>query len=472
MTDALALAAGVHDGRWSATELTGAALDRIARHDTLLKCFTHVRAEAALAEAGRADAARARGKPVGPLAGVPFAVKNLFDVVGHTTLAGSHVLANGPVATRDATAVARLRQAGAILLGMLNMDEFAYGFSTENAHYGTTANPHDPSLIAGGSSGGSAASVAAGLVALSLGSDTNGSIRVPASLCGVFGLKPTYGRLSRAGAFPLSASLDCVGPFARSLRDLALAYELMQGADARDPVQAAQPRADIFDPVLAELDTRPAPGPAMRVGVLQGWFRQGASEQALAATDAVANALHLAGASIEPVLLEDAEAARSAAFCLTGAEAGTLHLPWLTTRAAEYDPAVRDRLIAGAMIPAAVVIQAQRLRSHFQAQVARLFEGADLLLAPATPCAAVPHGEATMPLDGKLVSARANMGLYTQPISFVGLPVVTVPVQFDGDRLPIGVQLITQPWAEGLALRVAAMLEQAGVARCRLLAYG
>ena len=471
MSDATALAAGVRHGRWSATELTRAALDRIGRHDTLLNCFTHVRAAAAIEEAGRVDAARARGEPLGPLAGVPFAAKNLFDVAGHTTLAGSRLLAGRPPATHDATAVARLRQAGAILLGMLNMDEFAYGFSTENGHYGTTGNPHDPSLIAGGSSGGSAAAVAAGLVVLSLGSDTNGSIRVPASLCGVFGLKPTYGRLSRAGAFPLSASLDHVGPFARSVRDLALAYELMQGADPSDPVQAAQSRAGIFDPVLAGLDLLPSAGDGLRVGVLQGWFRHGASRQALAAIEAVATALGLAGASIEPVLLEDAEAARSAAFCITGAEAGALHLPWLAGRASEYDPAVRDRLIAGAMIPAAVVIQAQRVRSHFRQQVAQLFEHVDLLLAPATPCAAVPPGQATMMLDGRAVPARANMGLYTQPISFIGLPVVTVPLQSPDDRLPIGVQLIARPWAEGLALQVAALLEGRGITGTRLLAY-
>ncbi|MGI4745289.1 MAG: AtzE family amidohydrolase [Janthinobacterium lividum] len=464
MSDATMLADGVRTGRWSAVELVDRALDRIGRHDPLLNCFTHVRAHEALDEAAASDAARARGEVQGPLAGVPFAVKNLFDVAGQTTIAGSRVLAGQAPAERDATAVARLRQAGAILLGQLNMDEFAYGFSTENSHYGTTANPHDPDCIAGGSSGGSAAAVAAGLVTLSLGSDTNGSIRVPASLCGVFGMKPTYGRLSRAGAFPFVASLDHVGPFARSVRDLALAYELMQGADDRDPVQTNQGH----DPVLAGLDVRPA---GLRVGVLQGWFRRGASDQALAAIDRIAQVLAGAGASVEPAVLEDAETARSAAFVLTGAEGGALHLPWLATDAGSYDPAVRDRLIAGAMIPASVVIQAQRVRSHFRAQVARLFETTDVLLAPATPFPAVPRGQAMIMLDGKPVSARANMGLYTQPISFVGLPVVTVPIQREQDRLPIGVQLITRPWAESLGLRVAAMLEHDGITHVRRLAY-
>ncbi|NPD67419.1 AtzE family amidohydrolase [Lichenicola cladoniae] len=467
MIDATVLADGVRTGRWSAVELVRQALDRIGRHDPLLNCFTHVRSTDSLDEAAASDAARARGEVQGPLAGVPFAVKNLFDVAGHTTIAGSRVLAGHPPAERDATIVARLRQAGAILLGQLNMDEFAYGFSTENSHYGTTANPHDPDCIAGGSSGGSAAAVAAGLVALSLGSDTNGSIRVPASLCGVFGLKPTYGRLSRAGAFPFVASLDHVGPFARSVRDLALAYELMQGADDRDPVMARRGH----DPALAGLGAGTGLPPGFRVGVLQGWFRRGASDQALAAVDHVAQALARAGAIVEPAVLEDAETARSAAFVMTGAEGGALHLPWLATDAGSYDPAVRDRLIAGAMIPASVVIQAQRVRSHFRAQVARLFETTDLLLAPATPFPAVRRGHATIMLDGKPVSARANMGLYTQPISFVGLPVVNVPIQHEQDRLPIGVQVITRPWAESLGLRVAAILERDDITRVRELAY-
>ena len=464
MSGAGSLAAAVRSGGRSAADVVQDALDRIRRHDGLLNCFTHLRSEAALAEAARLDAARRRGEAAGPLAGVPFAVKNLFDVAGATTVAGSRLLADAPPATRDATVVARLRAAGAILLGQLNMDEFAYGFSTENSHYGDTANPHDPSCIAGGSSGGSAAAVAAGLVPLSLGSDTNGSIRVPASLCGVFGLKPTYGRLSRAGAFPFVHSLDHVGPFAREVRDLSLAYDLMQGPDARDPAQAAR----AADPSLPELDVPPA---GLRVGVLGGWFTQGASAQALAAVAQVADALARAGASIDPVLFEDAELARAAAFCLTAAEGGALHLPWLRTDAHRYDPAVRDRLIAGAMIPSAVVLQAQRVRSHVRTQAARLFERVDLLLAPATPFPAVKRGQATILLDGQPVSARANMGLYAQPISFIGLPVVTVPCQGEHEPLPIGVQLVTRPWAEALALRTARMLERAGATACRTLGY-
>jgi 1-carboxybiuret hydrolase len=457
MMDARGCAEAVHDGRTSAVALVREALDRIDRDDGALNCFTLVRREAALAEAATLDRRRRAGEPLGPLPGVPFAVKNLFDVEGLTTTAGSRLLAGAAPAGQDATVVARLRDAGAILLGCLNMDEFAYGFSTENAHYGATRNPHDPSRIAGGSSGGSAAAVAAGFVPLSLGSDTNGSIRVPASLCGVFGLKPTFGRLSRAGAFPFVHSLDHVGPFARTAADLALAYDVMQGPDPRDPAQSRRPAEPVgsLDGAL----------PPLRVGVLGGWFRRGASVQALRAVERVASAL--GGAMV--VELPDAERARSAAFCLTGAEGGTLHHETLATRAHQYDPAVRDRLLAGLMMPAAVPLQAQRFRSAFREQAAELFRSVDLLLAPATPVPAVPLGHATMLLDGKEVPARANLGLYTQPISFIGLPVVTVPVQAPEDALPIGVQLIARPWDEALALRTAAALERSGAVNAKVI---
>ena len=464
MTDACDLAAAVRGRTRSAASVVQAALDRVARHDPVLNCFTRLRAAAALAEAAALDEAIARGEPAGPLAGVPFAVKNLFDVAGDTTVAGSAVLADAPPATRDATVVARLRDAGAILLGQLNMDEFAYGFATENLHYGDTANPHDPACIAGGSSGGSAAAVAAGLVPLSLGTDTNGSIRVPASLCGVWGCKPTYGRLSRAGVFPFVHGLDHVGPFARSVRDLAVAYDLMQGPDLDDPAQSER----TVEPASTGLED---PVPGLRVGVLGGWFRDNASDQALSAVQRVAEALRRAGAAVDAVELAGAEAARSAAFCLTGAEGGALHLPWLRTRGHLYDPRVRDRLIAGAMLPAAVVVQAQRIRAALRDEAARLFERVDLLLAPATPCAAVPRGDALIRLGGREASARANLGLLTQPISFIGLPVVSVPAQAPEDRLPIGVQLIARPWAEALALRVARQLERDGISTCRELAY-
>src|SRR5438874_12060134 len=234
-------AAAVTDGHTSASAVVRAALARIAADNPVLNAFTAVLEDRALAKARAIDAARLAGHPLGALAGVPFAVKNLFDVAGLPTLAGSKINRERAPAPRDATLIARLEANGAVLVGALNMGEYAYDFTGENVHYGPSRNPHDVARMTGGSSGGSGGAVAGGLVPLALGSDTNGSIRVPASLCGVFGLKPTYGRLSRAHTFPFVASFDHLGPLARTTTDLALAYDAMQGHDADDPVCADRP---------------------------------------------------------------------------------------------------------------------------------------------------------------------------------------------------------------------------------------
>jgi len=228
---ATAIAQAVANKKLSALEATDAVLARIDARDCVLNAFTDLTAERARARASAIDADIAAGKPVGPLAGVPFAVKNLFDVQGLTTRAGSKINRDLPPAPRDATLIERMEAAGAVLVGALNMGEYAYDFTGENIHDGNSCNPHDPTRMTGGSSGGSGGAVGGRLVPIALGSDTNGSIRVPASFCGVFGLKPTYGRLSRARSFPFVASLDHLGPLARSVEDLAAAYGAMQGGD-------------------------------------------------------------------------------------------------------------------------------------------------------------------------------------------------------------------------------------------------
>lgn len=449
---ALQIAEDVRAGRTTARVVTEAALSRIAQQDGEINAFTAVTADRALAAADKVDAARAEGRPLGPLAGVPFAVKNLFDIAGLPTLAGSKIRREAAPPSRDATLVQRLTAAGAVLVGALNMDEFAYGFVTENAHAGPVRNPHDPSRIAGGSSGGSAAAVSAGLVPLSLGSDTNGSIRIPAGLCGVFGLKPTYGRLSRQGVFPFVESLDHVGPFARSVEELALAYDVLQGPDLEGDaicVREAEPLSNRLD-ALAEQP--------LRVGVLGGWFQQGAFPEVLAALEQVAQAL----SADTGVTLPGAQAARAAAFCLTAFEGGELHHADLAARAMDYDPAVRDRLLAGALLPEGVAQAARRYRTIFRDQVAEVFQRYDVLLAPASVCPAPPIGQATMEMDGVPVSVRKNLGAFTQPISYIGLPVVAAPVNRPG-QLPIGVQIIAPPWSEDLAFAAALRLQRAGV---------
>jgi len=448
------IAGAVAAGETTAVAVVETALRRIAERDKTLNTFTAVTAERALAKARAIDADRAAGKPLGPLAGVPFAVKNLFDVAGIATLAGSKINRDRPPAAADATLIARLEAAGAVLVGALNMGEYAYDFTGENVHDGPARNPHDLTRMTGGSSGGSGSAVAGGLVPLALGSDTNGSIRVPSSLCGIFGLKPTYGRLTRARSFPFVASLDHLGPFARSVRDLALSYDAMQGPDADDAACTNRP----FEPATPLLE-RGLDG--LRIAVAGGYFKQGAFPEALTALERVAKA---AGARSE-IEIPEAARARAAAYVITATEGAALHLDRLRRQARDFDPAVRDRLIAGAVVPSTLVVKAQLFRRWYRARVLELFESCDAILAPATPCTAPKIGQQTFMLDGVELPVRPNMGLYTQPISFIGLPVVAVPVPLT--PLPIGVQIIAAPWREDVALRVAYALEQMGAVAAR-----
>ncbi len=460
------MTAAVRSERSTVAALVDATLDRIAATDGRINAFTEVVGERARQRAARLDAAlgapgqqalRAR-----PLLGMPFAVKNLFDVAGIPTLAGSRIERDAAPASDDALLVRRLEAAGAVLVGALNMDEYAYGFTTENSHAGPTRNPHDLRCSAGGSSGGSGAAVAAGQVPVTLGSDTNGSIRVPASLNGVFGLKPTFGRLPRTGSYPFVSSLDHLGPFARSVRDLAAVYDAMQGPESGpviDPGCAQRP----VDPVSPGLDDGIG---GLRIGVLDGWFRQRATDEALACVAAVAEAL---GADAR-VQLPLVEAGRAAAFLVTNSEAAALHLPDLRRRPADFEPLSRDRFLAGALLPAAWIARAQRVRRRYAEAVATVFERFDLLIAAATPCAALPIGTEWFELGGERLPLRPNLGLLTQPISCIGLPVCVVPVWRDRAALPIGVQLIAAPWREDLVLRAAATLEAAGVVRAPIAA--
>ena len=459
---AAAMAAAVRTGAVSASDLVRASLARIAHTDERVNAFTDVTEQRALRAAAALDARLAAGDPTAhalPLPGVPFAVKNLYDVAGITTLAGSKIERGRPAAAHDAPLVARLQAAGAVLVGALNMDEYAYGFTTENSHEGATHNPHDLARIAGGSSGGSAAAVAAGQVPLTLGSDTNGSIRVPASLCGTFGLKPTYGRLPRNGTYPFVASLDHLGPFARSPLDLALVYDAMQGFDARDPGCVTRPVEPTVDALALGIG-------GLRIATLGGYFAGNAGPDARAALARVAHALD----ATRVVELPEVARARAAAFIISNAEGGGLHLPDLRTRAGDFEPLSRDRFLAGALLPAAWVQQAQRLRRWFALRAAELFEEVDVLLAPATPCVAPTIGTEWIEINGQRLPARASMGLLTQPISCIGLPVCAVPVWGAHESLPIGVQVITAPWREDLALRVAHHLHASGVAMSKVAA--
>jgi amidase/aspartyl-tRNA(Asn)/glutamyl-tRNA(Gln) amidotransferase subunit A len=456
----LTIARAVAAGELSAREAVDAAIARIEAQDGRCNAFTLRTFDRARTEAVSVDARRARGEALPPLAGVPYAVKNLFDIEGEVTVAGSKLLRTNPPAQEDAVLVQRMKAAGAVLVGALNMDEFAYGFTTENSHVGPCRNPHDTTRIAGGSSGGSGAAVAAGLVPIALGSDTNGSIRVPASLCGVWGLKPTFGRLSRRGSYPFVHNLDHLGPLADSVAMLAASYDAMQFPDARDPGCHAL----AVQPVLPELEKGTG---NLRIGLLGGYFMEHAGPAAQEAAKRVAKALDV----VEIVDWPDAALARAAAFITTAAEGGTLHLQHLREQADAMEPLSVDRFLSGALQPGAWLVNARRFRRLYRERVNELFQHWDVLIAPATPVPAPAIGTEWIEIHGHKHPCRPAMGLLTQPISYAGCPVVAAPLWPEaGKGLPVGVQLIAAPWREDLALRAARALEAAHVALPKAIA--
>ena len=426
---ALEIAGLVRSGRVSAADITEQALASIAADSC--NAVTRALPERARREAAQIDAAVAAGRDPGPLAGVPYGVKDLFDVAGLPTTAGSAIYADAPPAVADAEALQRLRKAGAVLVATLNMDEFACGFATINAAFGTTRNPYDRARLAGGSSGGSAAAVAARMLPFALGSDTNGSIRVPASLCGIYGLKPTHGSLPMAGVFPFAQSFDDAGPFARSVADLRCVWDVMRGEAVTDAA------------------------PPLRVARLGGRFAQNADPDQITAIAAIApNA---------PVIdLPEIARARSAAFLITAHEGGTLHRAALARDALAFDSATRDRLIAGALVPRSLYDAAQAFRAQFCAEIDQCIAGYDVLLAPATPCVAPTIAAPMIAIDGEQRPARSDLGIHTQPISFAGLPALSAPLYRPG-RLPLGLQLIGRRGGEAALFGFAAMLEAQGL---------
>ncbi|EHH67105.1 AtzE family amidohydrolase [Gluconobacter morbifer] len=434
------IASAVRIGALSAVDLTKEVLADLAARDGAYNCVTRVLTDRALRAAANVDRAVKEGRDPGLLAGVPFGIKDLFDVRGQVTTAGSKVLADNPPATEDAVLVARLIAAGAIPVALTNMDEFAYGFATDNAHHGVTRNPHAPDHLAGGSSGGSAAGVAARLFSLGLGSDTNGSIRVPASLCGIWGLRATQGRLPVKGSYPFVASLDTVGPFGDSASGLKTCFEALAGTTL-EPVTVGE----------------------LRIGRLGGWFAENMSAPMQAAIDGLASALNVE----RTVDVPEVARARAAAFVISASEGAGLHLERLRRRAQDYDPAVRDRLLAGALLPATLIFQAHRLRNWFRARMHEAFSDTDILIAPAVVGESPRFDQPLIEVGGEKVSARANLGFYTQPLTLAGFPVLTVPLDVPG--LPLGAQLVARPGREDQLFALGEALEQRGIARARLV---
>ncbi|WP_068090144.1 AtzE family amidohydrolase [Novosphingobium rosa] len=433
LSSAAAIASAVREGRVRAVAITRAVLDSLAARDKLVNAVNTVLADRALKTAAAVDAAVARGDDPGPLAGVPIGLKALFDIAGLPTTAGAAMRIDAAPASRDAALLQRLTAAGAVPVAVLNMDEYAYGFVTVNAHFGTTRNPRDTARLAGGSSGGSAAAVAAGMLPLAWGSDTNGSIRVPASLCGVWGFRPAHGGVPEEGSFPFVPMLDTLGPFTNTLEDLRLAMEVAQG----QPI---------------------APMKARRVARLGGWFVDHAIadvDKAFAGIEALLGVLPMAE-------LPQVEAARAAAFLITAHDGGRLHRAELAKRPLAFDPETRDRLLAGNLVPTPLRDRAAQFGDWFRKQALTLLQRYEVLIAPATPDVAPLIADPVIHTGFGPAPARANLGMLAQPISLAGLPVLSAPLKRSG-QLPLGLQLIGAPGREGLLFDLAARLEMAGV---------
>ena len=456
-SSACEISRAIQNGKCSSSEIISQCLENVSSSNDKLNCFTSVLNERAQIRAREIDHKIAQGKQTGPLTGVPFSVKNLFDIKGISTLAGSKINRDHSPATEDAVLIKRLEAAGAILVGGVAMGEYAYDFTGENEHYGHCKNPWDLSRMSGGSSSGSGTSVASGVVPFSLGSDTNGSIRVPSSLCGIFGLKPTYGRVPRTGTFPFCDSLDHLGPLARTVEDLAQVYDQIQGMDSGDPACADRKVQSVSEKIERDISE-------LTVAKAGGYFDCTDFPQAGAAVDLVCRAL---GASME-LPMKGTKYGRAAAYLITNAESSTLHKSRLQTRVEDFDEDTRCRFLAGAMLPANWYIQAQAARRWWLEQMLEMFQTCDLIIAPATPCPAPKNGEKYLNIGGEQHLLRPNLGLFTQPFSAIGLPVVCVPVWTDDSDLPIGVQIVAAPWREDLAFQAANYLEKTGLCKVRM----
>ena len=433
----------------SPVEVVRAHLDRITALDGSLRCFITLTADAALAAAAEAEAAVTAGRPLGPLHGVPLGLKDLYDTGGVRTTGGSRILADR-VPTTDATVVRRLREAGMITLGKLNMVEFAYGPEGLNPHYGHARNPWDAGRhrMAGGSSSGSGAAVAAGLVTVALGSDTGGSIRIPCSLCGLTGIKPTYGRVSRAGVLPLSWSMDHVGPMTRSAADCALVLGAMAGYDPADPTSSVLP----VPPYAAAL-TGDVQG--LRVGLLRSFFLEAATPEVRAAVEAAATTLAKSGAVVDEVSIPSVRQAGAGALAVVATEALAYHAAWLRTRAADYDPDVSTRLMLGAFVTGVHYVRGQQARAVIRREVDEALARHDVLLAPATPIPAPGVEEREAMLGDGPSDIRSALIRLTRPFNFSGHPACSLPCGFTAAGLPIGMQIVGRPFDEATVLRAA-----------------
>jgi len=440
--------------RTSSVELVADAIARIERHGQQLRAFITVTGKQAKEQALEADRELAAGVDRGPLHGIPIALKDLFLTRGVRTTAGSRLYENF-VPDYDATVVERLRAAGAVILGKLNMHEMAYGITSANPHFGPVRNPWNPEHSPGGSSGGSAAAVAARMVYVAMGSDTGGSIRIPAAFCGTVGLKPTYGRVSRYGALPLGWSLDHMGPLTRTVRDAALVLNAIAGRDPKDPTSSRRPVADYVPEEGCSIR-------GLRVGIPENfYFERVDADVERAVRGAIARAESL-GASVRPVQLPDVAALNAVARVVLLAEASAMAGPALARREL-FGGDVLALFDQGRLVPATDYIDAQRLRKIMRRDFHRIWNEIDCLMTPTTPNVAPKIGDTTVRLGGRDEDVRLATTRLVRGINALGYPALSLPCGISGGGLPIGVQIVGAAFAEATVLRLGAALEDGGV---------
>ena len=436
----------IQERQVSSREVTEALLDRIQRLEPRINAYISVQPEQALAAADIADAMLRAGRRLGPLQGVPVAVKDLFATAGIKTTAGSKILGDW-TPEEDATAVRKLRDVGAVIVGKTNMDEFAFGGTTENAHYGTTHNPWDTTRSPGGSSGGSGAATAASLAYATLGTDTAASIRNPAHFCGVTGLKPTYGRVSRHGVVPLAWSLDHVGPLTRSVQDAAIVLRAIAGHDPRDASTSSAPVPDY----VSGLDE--APG-GLRVGVPRSYFWDPIDPEVERIVESAIDVLRRLDFDVRDTELPLVGLFAAMQATVLPVEAAAYHHPWMRQRPQDYAPAIFERLLQGGAVRAVDVVNAQRARRLAQAAVQEFMQAFDVLITPTVPYTAARLGQSRVALGPVEIEASAARTRNLFPFNALGLPAMSVPCGFDSKGLPVGMQIVGAAFDEATVLRV------------------
>ncbi len=447
------VAKAIADRRVSSREVTQSCLDRIARWQPRLNAFMAIEAEAALAAADAADAALAKGARRGALHGVPLAHKDMYYEAGKVVTCGSRIRRDF-VATTTSTALQRLKDAGTIRLGSLQMAEFAYGPTGHNSHYGPVHNPFALDRVTGGSSSGSGAAVAARLTFAALGSDTGGSIRMPAHFCGVTGLKTTVGRVSRAGAMPLSQSLDTVGPLARSAEDCALLLGLMAGADPEDPTAVAGPLPDFAAATTGSIK-------GLTIGVPTAFYVDDLDAEVAAALDATIAVLKREGANIVQVELPDQRQLSAACQLVLAVEAAAFHKRWMIERPQDYGPQVLMRLQNGLAIPGVLYLEAMRWRGPALAAHLAAVADVDAMIAPVAPVAAPTIAESDVGNSPDAEAVIQRLTRFTRPINYLGLPSLAIPAGFTRAGLPVGMQLVGRSFDEATLLRIGAAFQRA-----------